>query len=65
MSIEQIIRAWKDADYRESLSAEERAALPELPVGLVELDDADLGKVVGGWLRPSIQNTCRTLECYC
>lgn len=44
-----IIRAWKDADYRNSLSEAERAALPAHPAGdLVALTDADLGLAVGG-----------------
>lgn len=48
MSIQDIIRAWKDADYRESLSEAERALLPAHPAGLIELPDADLGHAAGG-----------------
>ena len=48
MSSQKIIRAWKDEDYRLSLSEAERAVLPEHPAGLVELTDADLGAAVGG-----------------
>jgi mersacidin/lichenicidin family type 2 lantibiotic len=33
MSKQDIIRAWKDAAYRDSLSAAERAALPDNPAG--------------------------------
>lgn len=36
------IRAWKDADYRASLTAEEAIELPDSPVGSIELDDDDL-----------------------
>jgi mersacidin/lichenicidin family type 2 lantibiotic len=43
-----IIRAWKDEDYRNSLSAEELAGLPENPAGMIELTDGDLGKATGG-----------------
>lgn len=43
-----IVRAWKDADYRESLSDAERAALPQNPAGLMELPVAALGKIAGG-----------------
>ena len=43
-----IIRAWKDEAYRSSLSDEERCALPENPVGEIELTDADLEAVYGG-----------------
>jgi mersacidin/lichenicidin family type 2 lantibiotic len=42
MSNIDIIRAWKDESYRLSLSAAERALLPENPAGPVELSDADL-----------------------
>ena len=44
-----IIRAWKDEGYRWSLSEEERHTLPENPVGELELTDADLEAVMGGW----------------
>ena len=49
-----IIRAWKDADYRESLSDAERAALPENPAGLMELPEAALGNVAGGGPLPTM-----------
>ncbi|HZU25971.1 MAG TPA: mersacidin/lichenicidin family type 2 lantibiotic [Bryobacteraceae bacterium] len=48
MSTRNIIRAWKDASYRNSLSDAERAALPPNPAGSIELSDADLGQVSGG-----------------
>ncbi len=41
------IRAWKDADYREALSAEDAVAA-QSPAGTIELDDGDLGEVAGG-----------------
>ena len=41
-----IVRAWKDATYRNSLSAAERAALPMNPAG--ELDNDELAMVAGG-----------------
>jgi mersacidin/lichenicidin family type 2 lantibiotic len=44
-----IIHAWKDEEHRLSLSEEERALLPAHPAGLIELTQADLGKVSGGW----------------
>jgi len=44
------IRAWKDADYRASLSEAELAALPEHPAGLVELPEAELAEVGGAGL---------------
>jgi mersacidin/lichenicidin family type 2 lantibiotic len=48
MTQENIIQAWRDAEYRASLTAAERAQLPEHPAGLVELSDADLDAVSGG-----------------
>jgi mersacidin/lichenicidin family type 2 lantibiotic len=43
-----VIRAWKDEEYRNSLSEAERAALPDNPAGLAELAETDLDKDVGG-----------------
>ncbi len=47
MTHEQIIRAWKDEDYRQSMSGEELAALPAHPAGLVELSDESLAHAAG------------------
>lgn len=43
-----IIRAWKDEEYRMSLSDEERSLLPDNPAGPMELSDAELDSIVGG-----------------
>ncbi len=43
-----IIRAWKDPEYRLSLSEAEKALLPDHPAGIVELTDAEMGVVAGG-----------------
>lgn len=48
MSKIDIIRAWKDEEYRQSLSESERALLPPHPAGVIELSDADLRSAVGG-----------------
>ena len=48
MNTTDIIRAWKDAEYRESLSDAQRAALPENPVGLIEIPTAALAGIAGG-----------------
>ena len=48
MSRADVIRAWKDVEYRASLSASEIDMLPAHPAGLVEISDADLGGVAGG-----------------
>ncbi len=48
MKAEQIIRAWKDEAFRDSLDASQRESLPENPAGLVELSEEDLGQADGG-----------------
>ena len=52
MKRETIIRAWKDPEFRASLSTEERASLPECPAGpaFTELNERDLEDAVGGAL---------------
>lgn len=53
MNASDIIRAWKDASYRASLSAAQRAALPANPAGMIELSETELEAVVGGAKRTS------------
>ena len=48
MLSEKTIRAWKDVEYRLSLSEAERAQLPDHPAGLAELSEKELNPVVGG-----------------
>ncbi|HEV8487003.1 MAG TPA: mersacidin/lichenicidin family type 2 lantibiotic [Blastocatellia bacterium] len=43
-----VIRAWKDEDYRMSLSEAERRMLPTNPAGLIDISDSELGAVAGG-----------------
>jgi mersacidin/lichenicidin family type 2 lantibiotic len=45
-----VIRAWKDEEYRNSLSEAERAALPENPAEFLEQTEAELEKTTGGML---------------
>ena len=49
-----VIRAWKDAAYRASLSPEQLARIPSNPAGLVELSD-ELLRAAGG--APGIPQT--------
>jgi mersacidin/lichenicidin family type 2 lantibiotic len=51
-----VVRAWKDEEYRLSLSEEELRHLPSSPVGELELTDADLEAVYGG--RGGISANC-------
>jgi mersacidin/lichenicidin family type 2 lantibiotic len=43
-----IERAWKDPEYRKSLTPEELASVPPNPAGDPELSPLDLEKVSGG-----------------
>jgi mersacidin/lichenicidin family type 2 lantibiotic len=43
-----IIRAWKDEEYRRGLSDSDRALLPQNPAGIVVLSDSELTDVEGG-----------------
>ncbi|MDY7225495.1 mersacidin/lichenicidin family type 2 lantibiotic [Hyalangium rubrum] len=50
MNKERIVQAWRNPEYRASLSAEERALLPESPAGapLTELGESELSDITGG-----------------
>ena len=48
MSRIDVIRAWKDAAFRASLSEAERAQLPQNPAGPVELTETEAAAVEGG-----------------
>ena len=69
MKNSNIIRAWKDQAYRNSLSDAERAALPENPAGTIVLSADQAARVRGGtknppnpvWIAPS---TTLTAGCY-
>lgn len=53
----EVIQAWKDEEYRDGLTAEQRAQLPEHPAGTVEV----LGSAMeeNGWPHFSGQGCCR------
>ena len=57
MSQQDIIRAWKDANFRNSLSENERSQLPENPAGIIEMSDESLETVVGGFYSPGSSHT--------
>ena len=56
MSTLNIIRAWKDPDYRRSLTAEQRARLPAHPSGAIEFQDLDF---VYGSVSPHTHSPCK------
>lgn len=47
MNRKQIIRAWRDEDYRSELTETERTMLPDHPAGIIDLSDDSLGRVGG------------------
>jgi len=59
MTRSQIVKAWKNPAYRNSLSADERSSLPENPAGLVELSDAELQNISGAFPLPETVNPMR------
>ena len=58
-----VVRAWRDEEYRDSLSAEERAGLPESPAGLATISDETLRSITGGCCITNYQ--CSKAVCSC
>jgi mersacidin/lichenicidin family type 2 lantibiotic len=56
------IRAWKDEEYRASLTDAERALLPPNPAGLIELDDEQMKAVLGGGTGTSCFRHCTCMS---
>ncbi len=69
MSIAEIIRAWKDEEYRNSLTPEQLKSMPEHPLGLIELEDVESVSgnssrgTCGGNTCPSNYGTCGASTC--
>ncbi|HSS50585.1 MAG TPA: mersacidin/lichenicidin family type 2 lantibiotic [Thermoanaerobaculia bacterium] len=42
-----VVRAWRDEEYRNGLTEQERASLPENPAGVAMVDDSSLRGVNG------------------
>jgi mersacidin/lichenicidin family type 2 lantibiotic len=59
MSNQEIIRAWKDAEYRANLSEAARASLPAHPAGWLEVADSDLNPAMVGAKGLRVQSTIR------
>jgi mersacidin/lichenicidin family type 2 lantibiotic len=41
MQTMEIVRAWKDEEYRDTLTLEQRALLPEHPAGVIEFEQPE------------------------
>jgi mersacidin/lichenicidin family type 2 lantibiotic len=65
MSTNEIIRAWKDAEYRASLSEAARAALPAHPAGSIDLPGAGIYGARGMRLRTAIKAGIRPTAATC
>jgi mersacidin/lichenicidin family type 2 lantibiotic len=61
MNRPDIVRAWKDEEYRNSLTAVQRDALPQNPAGIVEINSAATETVAGGNLQ--VARTASPLVC--
>jgi mersacidin/lichenicidin family type 2 lantibiotic len=48
MTKQEIIRAWKDEEYRRGFDSHTQALIPENPAGAIELLDAELNSISGG-----------------
>lgn len=63
-----VLRAWRDEEYRNSLTAEERAGLPENPAGLAVVSNEILRSITGGcgWSYAcGTYQCCSTPNCSC
>lgn len=58
MKKETMIRAWRDEEFRASLSAAELSELPEHPAGLLDVDDDLLRSVSAGGGRSTPAFSC-------
>jgi mersacidin/lichenicidin family type 2 lantibiotic len=58
-----IHRAWRDGDYFLSLTEEERAQLPEGPVGAIQLSDDELRAASGLATANTNQSWCYNSAC--
>jgi mersacidin/lichenicidin family type 2 lantibiotic len=68
VSQKSIIRAWKDEEFRNRLSASEKSSLPANPAGITELSDLELTASGGTFLTfCKTEHTCQPSSCntYC
>ena len=62
MKKKQVLEAWRNEEYYLSLSAEERAEIPDHPSGLLDVEDDVLMTITGG-CGPSTIGACTTGIC--
>ena len=57
MSKKQIIKAWTDEEFRNSLSSDDLSSLPDNPAGLVELNEDELDAINAATSWPCVGGT--------
>ncbi len=60
-----VVRAWRDEEYRNSLSPEELASLPESPAGIAAVDETALRSITGGVRTTTVFSDCTTFVGSC
>jgi mersacidin/lichenicidin family type 2 lantibiotic len=60
-----IARAWKDEEYRKTLTPAELASLPENPAGAAALSEKELADVSGGKTGVTLPVTAHTCPAIC
>ncbi len=60
-----VVRAWRDEEYRNSLTPEELATLPESPAGIATVDETALRSITGGVGSKTIDPSCTTFVWSC
>ncbi len=58
-----IVRAWKDETYRNSLSEEALAMLPQHPAGIIELTDEALDDLIAQGGNAVVADSCNNNSC--
>ena len=58
-----VARAWKDEEYRNSLTPPQLAALPPNPAGEIELSEFDLDQTSGGAIKLNPVHTFESPDC--
>jgi mersacidin/lichenicidin family type 2 lantibiotic len=59
-----VVRAWRDEEYRSSLTPEQLANLPESPAGLATVDDLALRSITGAATTMPVR-FCTTVAASC
>lgn len=70
MKKDEIIKAWRDAEYFDNLDEDRRRILPLHPAGILEVDDKMLNGLAGGLTAICTEPTsgyctpCKAVQCF-